>query len=239
MRMKYLYLFLFILLFSKAEARNCDFGKTYVCESPAFRLDFDEERKTCVLLYGIYFCHTRYMERLECQYFVAGDTLILYAKEKKLDAEFVGQVSKSEKKHVEIRIESVMNQKISRYIPPEYCVFINDSLFVRNSNDVRVRDIWYYSDLEKDKIVVEYNCSNVVSFRDEFYSEGDLSVSLYSCHDYFAKLIIDGRTLKTLQVPSMLMDLSSLPFDKLIFKPIGKKRLQKFHRKYPIRRDEE
>ena len=234
MRMKYLYLFLFILLFSKAEARNFDFSKTYVNESLAFRLDFNEEKKTCDL-YGIYCCHNHFMEITECKYSVVGDTLILYVPSQRFTSS-ENRVKNGEKKFFEIGLLPCQWDTLG-CLPPEYSIFINDSLFLRNSYEP-YNEIWYESDLERDKIVVESNCSHVVFCKDEFYSEGEMSIILNSCQEYIGKLIIEGTSLRAMPAPSFWNYLYTMRYEKLIFKPIGKKRLQRFHRKYPMKGDD-
>lgn len=233
MNIRYLFLFLILILFNKVEAKDFDFSKTYVCESPEFRLDFNEEKKTCDL-YGIYCCHNNYMGKIECQYFVIGDTLVLYVpKDREPEIVWNNQVPKGEKKRVIIGLSPCFQDTLD-CLPPEYRVFVNDSLFVKNSYDTS-RVICYDSNFEKDKIVVESNCSRVVSFKDEFYSEGDLLVFFKSCRECIAKLVIRGRKLHAMPAPTLWNSIYNIEYEKLAFKPISKKRLQKWHLKYPIR----
>ncbi len=241
MRIRQLCLLLFIILF-KAEAKDFDFSKTYVCKTYVFQLNFNEEEKTCNVygLFGIPISHYRYMVRNDYRYSVVEDTLILYFSDDYELLTFGGRVSEDEKRRVNIGYFFMDSYGDSLgCLSPEYSVFINDSLYVNSyegyvKDSLSTKEILYDSNLEKDKVVIEYNCSHAAFFKNEYCSDGLLTILLESCQEYIAKFIVKGRTLQAIPGSAFWLPYEISYDHKAIFKPRSKIWLKRWHRKHPI-----
>lgn len=236
-------LLLFIILFNKVEAKDFDFSKTYVSKTYGFQLNFNEEEKTCNLygLFGILISHSRYMERRDYRYSVVEDTLILYLSDDYELLTFEGCVSEDEKRRVNIGYFCMNSYGDSLgCLSPEYSVFINDSLYVKDSyvdsveDSLYVREILYNSNLKKDKIVIECNCSHAAFLKNEYCSDGLLTIVLENCQEYIAKFIVKGRTLQAIPGSTLWLPYEISYDHKAIFKPRSKIWLKRWHRKHPI-----
>lgn len=242
MRISQLCLLLFIILFN-VEAKDFDFSKTYVCKTHVFQLNFNEEDKTCNVygLFGIPVSHYRYMERRDYRYCVVEDTLVLYPSDDfgKLFT-YDCYIPKDEKRQVFIALDCIDSFGDSLgFLSPEYSVFINDSLYVNSyegyvKDSLSTKEILYDSNLEKDKVVIEYNCSHAAFFKKECYSDGSLTIELENCQEYIAKLIISGGALEAIPGSALWLPYVISYDHKAIFKPRSKIWLKRWHRKHPI-----